>query len=601
MRRKRRGVCRKGIFLGAILLCGCLLSACAEGEAPQSAEASYGSVCYFEDLSGRYVRDSLYTTEKSGAVGTEVSLIPEEVEGFVFDADNPKNKLTGTIEAGGFTTFVAYYDRMEYDVTVNGGTASKSRAKYGETITLLPLYGQDGFSWNVSGEMAVVQGNQLTVGTSDVVVSAVYNTSFILDNADYYKAADSGVTAKIGVADVSGETGLVFLYSDANTRGESQGGEQYYSFVASADGARLLRTDGGVQTELAKASLEGFSAGEHQFSVSVDGDGAISCSLDGQPVLVCTAERQRELGTEPIAFAGRAGFYSEGEEFHSVEVTERTGTMTLQEVKDYARGVMTTFRCVSYRYDAEAFDVIREERVADISAEEEWKEDGEATVRQIEGLQTVQEVVGLLAMRGNSTLVNLYRQSVADTLKQVAADMTAHLLEPYVDEDVLTVQIEGLALARDVFADDPRWWTPNAYMLNSKLVDGYEKGLLDFLQEDLNACRTIEDITAVNDRYVTDVVRAVCWHDFEFYHAAKKAELGEENVTDIWFFYNYVAPGGLNFRYVGCVDGYVWKNDYRLLGAWFNPDAADYAQTPASIIAGYVYARDEQVVLQKGE
>ena len=77
--------------------------------------------------------------------------------------------------------------------------------------------------------------------------------------------------------------------------------------------------------------------------------------------------------------------------------------------------------------------------------------------------------------------------------------------------------------------------------------------------------------------------------------------MGEENVTDIWFFYNYVAPGGLNFRYVGCVDGYVWKNDYRLLGAWFNPDAADYAQTTASIIAGYVYARDEQVVLQKGE
>ena len=601
MRRKTRRVRWKGLFLGVILLCGSLLSACAESELPQSAEASYGCVCYFEDLFGHYVRDPLYTTEKSGAVGTVVSLTPEEVDGFVFDEDNPKNKLTGIIEEGGLTTLVAYYDRMEYNVTVHGGTASKNRAKFGETVTILPLYVQDGFSWDVSGEMAVLQGNQLTVGISDVVASAVYNTSFILDNSDYYKASDSGVTAKIGVADASVETGLVFLYNDANTRGESAVGEQYYSFVACADGARLLRTDGGVQTVLAKASLVDFAEGEHQFSISVDGGGAISCSLDGQPVLACTAEQQRELGTEPIAFAGRAGFYSEGEEFRSVEVTGRTGTMSLQEVKDYAREIMTTFRCVSYRYDADALDVIREERVADITEEEAWKDDGEATVRQIEGLQTVQEVVRLLAMRGNSTLVDLYRQSVADTLKKVAADMTAHLLDPYVDGDILTVQIEGLELARDVFADDPRWWTPNAYMLNSKLIDGYEKGLLDFLQEELDACKTFEEITAVNDRYVTDVVRAVCWHDFEFYYAAKKAELGEENVTDLWFFYNYVAPGGLNFRYVGCVDGYVWKNDYRLLGAWFNPDAADYVQTPASIITSYVYVRDEQVVLKKGE
>jgi hypothetical protein len=71
-----------------------------------------------------------------------------------------------------------------YNVTVNGGTATPSFGIAGATVTLTPAAaptGQKFKEWTVTiGTGASVSGNTLTIGTSAVTVTAVWETDFVI-------------------------------------------------------------------------------------------------------------------------------------------------------------------------------------------------------------------------------------------------------------------------------------------------------------------------------------------------------------------------------------------------------------------------------------
>lgn len=584
-----------------------LLSACGgrEGEqgeqqaAPESA--LWGSICYFEDLSGGFVKDGLYTQESRAAVGKTVTYSPEEITGFTFDRENPKNVLSGTVAADGTTTLVAYYVRNVYNISVTGGTSAKESAKFGERVELTPSLSVNGLRWEVEGEGASVEGNSLVVGTSDVSVRAVYQDASLIDGNTYFRAEGSSAQAELKIADPQMETGIVFLYNNGMTQTAAAASESYYAFVAKEGSARLLLVRDGGTDVLSETEVSGYSAGDHVYAISVSEGGAITCSLDG------TALFTDVMPEEPITYGGRMGVCSEEEAVSLTALTPLSGEMSVEELRAYALRTMTTLTADVYRFNGKD-DIVLEHCEADASEMEDFEEDVRATRDLLESLETVSALITEMDAHGNSLRLRIYKEMVWDSLTSVAQDLSATLMLPFVESygKEVTRNADGVTISRDVFAPDARWYVPNAYMLYSALEGSsvfgtYALGLLDYLRLELDSASTTAELASINGRYIEDIVRATLWHDFEYYYWLLYNELGSEAVYPIWGrFYNYVAPAGENFTYVGCIEGYLWTGDYRLLSNWFAPDGSS-VHDMKTMIAEFIWVRDHQIIVGEEE
>lgn len=112
---------------------------------------------YVMDTTGEYVL--AYSVTKSGVTGETVEIVPEELEGFTFDAE--KSVTSGVIAADGSTVLKVYYARNLHTVTftVDGAVYAESVYYYGSTLVEPVQPEKAGYSfmgWAVEGSSEII-------------------------------------------------------------------------------------------------------------------------------------------------------------------------------------------------------------------------------------------------------------------------------------------------------------------------------------------------------------------------------------------------------------------------------------------------------------
>ena len=125
--------------------------AVTEVDVPESGVSSYNLTVIGGTGEGVFIQGASVTiTANEPTIGKKFS-------GWTIDGisglDTTKTSLTFNMPAGNVTA-TANYEDIEYTITVNGGTADKSNAKYGESVTItanVPATGKEFDKWVVTG------------------------------------------------------------------------------------------------------------------------------------------------------------------------------------------------------------------------------------------------------------------------------------------------------------------------------------------------------------------------------------------------------------------------------------------------------------------
>ena len=151
--------------------------AVTEVDVPESGVSSYNLTVTGGTGEGVFIQGASVTiTANAPATGKKFS-------GWTIDGisglDTTKTSLTFNMPAGNVTA-TANYEDIEYTITVNGGTADKSKAKYGETVTITATVptGKRFVEWtSESGNIFADKTNVTTTFTmpaGDVTVVATF-------------------------------------------------------------------------------------------------------------------------------------------------------------------------------------------------------------------------------------------------------------------------------------------------------------------------------------------------------------------------------------------------------------------------------------------
>ena len=151
--------------------------AVTEVDVPESGVSSYNLTVTGGTGGGVFIQGASVTiTANAPATGKKFS-------GWTIDGisglDTTKTSLTFNMPAGNVTA-TANYEDIEYTITVNGGTADKSKAKYGETVTITATVptGKRFVEWtSESGNIFADKTNVTTTFTmpaGDVTVVATF-------------------------------------------------------------------------------------------------------------------------------------------------------------------------------------------------------------------------------------------------------------------------------------------------------------------------------------------------------------------------------------------------------------------------------------------
>lgn len=139
--------------------------------------ARYSNIIY------RITTDKCTAEPAEAAMGAEITLTPGTPEpGYEFDAwEIVEGEITVTdnkfIMPPSDVSVKALYKKVNYTVTVTGGTADKATATIGETVVLTPEPPELGYEfdkWEVTAGSVTVTGNEFTMGSADVSVTAHY-------------------------------------------------------------------------------------------------------------------------------------------------------------------------------------------------------------------------------------------------------------------------------------------------------------------------------------------------------------------------------------------------------------------------------------------
>lgn len=122
-----------------------------EVQVPESGVSSYNLTVIGGTGEGVFIQGASVTiTANEPTIGKKFS--GWTIEG-ISGLDTTKTSLTFNMPANAVTA-TANYEDIEYTITVNGGTADKSKAKYGESVTITanaPATGKEFDKWVVSG------------------------------------------------------------------------------------------------------------------------------------------------------------------------------------------------------------------------------------------------------------------------------------------------------------------------------------------------------------------------------------------------------------------------------------------------------------------
>ncbi|MDD7506977.1 MAG: InlB B-repeat-containing protein, partial [Clostridiales bacterium] len=122
-----------------------------EVQVPESGVSSYNLTVIGGTGEGVFIQGASVTiTANAPATGKRFS--GWTIEG-ISGLDTTKTSLTFNMPAGNVTA-TANYEDIEYTITVNGGTADKSKAKCGDSVTItanVPATGKEFDKWVVTG------------------------------------------------------------------------------------------------------------------------------------------------------------------------------------------------------------------------------------------------------------------------------------------------------------------------------------------------------------------------------------------------------------------------------------------------------------------
>lgn len=537
-----------------------------DGETP--ATGTYVIKYYLEDAFGVFAHDATKDVRGEKEIGETVTATPDVLEDYVFDEQNTDNVISGTIVEG-TTELKLHYKRTMYAITVTGGTASKTEARWGETVTLTLESGKT--AWElVSGEGAVLNGNELTVGKSDVVIRALDREPKQLEVLDtyYVRPGDQEVKATLTVVDGGEMQGLVNLYNTENTLNSLGAKESYYLFATKADKAYFYIYWGGEFLEVKSADITPVSAGAHEYKMSIAATGDIVCSLDDGQVLTVAVSDFTAKGYGGIGFAGRVGTYNESGVLPMSDVSV-VGEMSVEELKAYFNTILCRIGSSYYVFNTVSLNI--ENIVGDVPFDgiSGFGAQTQAFRAQINACNSIDEFLALAENCQDVKLQALKAHTLA-SLGYFIQMYNDSLLMPLVSGSQVATPY-GPVMSADVFSRDTRWWVPNAYMLYSSWPEPEHMGVMDMLESEVASTNDYNAIYNICNKYITDIVRALSCKGFEYYYWQEYNKDPNSVVNEWWFLWPYFGDEGEGFEYVGNVfEDYTWTKDYRLCGVFYN-------------------------------
>ncbi len=147
----------------------------------QGASTTYTVKYYKMNVDGNgYTEDETLRQTPDGVVGANVSVTPTVPTGF--ELNDSKSKLSGTVAADGALVLEVYYDRIQYNVTVNadnGSAAVTTPYYYGATVTVPaePIKTGHNFrNWS-DGNATYAPGATFTMGAANVTLTAQWDAA----------------------------------------------------------------------------------------------------------------------------------------------------------------------------------------------------------------------------------------------------------------------------------------------------------------------------------------------------------------------------------------------------------------------------------------
>lgn len=583
------------VFLTAFIACftvGCNKQSTPNEGENQPLEIAYSIKHKFQSLEGDFVENKNLFEHKTGVEGDKITAQPLTVNGFTFDEKNELNKTEINLSRDGDNQLTLYYTRNVYTLTVIGGTAKKNELAFGEQVEITPTLLGQAPVLEATGEGAVISSDGLfTMGYGDACVTVGYQGPILLNDEDFVNYKNSAFSVDVNVTDVEQKHGVVFLYSNL------LGKESYYSFVSQGTVLRLYLHVGNEE-KLLKAKLNVvFEEGAHTYGVKISADGAITCYFDGEEAFT------RDIGglLNAINTPGLYGAFADGDSVSVNSFNIESGKVEyskamLGEIKETIREAICFTEIPTYKFDLSTWTIISSVERVDAS-QSPYFTLAHNLLAEIDACEDTKALIALLKQVDGEYAIELLREAASASMHTLAQDLVDCLLRPYVGNagEVTNTQSSNSVLSMDIYHKDNRWYVPGAYKLYSG-TDGDDKGIFDFLRSELALANTVEEISAICEKFHFDIARNTISLISEFYYVWNY-ENGYPSYNVWWFIYTY-CNDKFEFDYVGCVDGYVFPNvnGFRLSGIYYNGGLAECVKDTTELLVMNKWMREVQIV-----
>jgi len=174
----------------------------------QGASTTYTVKYYKMNVDGNgYTEDETLRQTPNGIVGANVSVAPTAPTGF--ELNDSESNLSGMVAAGGALVLEVYYDRIQYNVTVDkadGNATVTTQHYYGAEVTVPAAPTKTGHNfrnWS-DGNAAYAPGATFTMGAANVTLTAQW------DAATYIVSFDANMDGVSNPADQTATFGKTY-------------------------------------------------------------------------------------------------------------------------------------------------------------------------------------------------------------------------------------------------------------------------------------------------------------------------------------------------------------------------------------------------------
>lgn len=588
-----------------------ILSAYYKKLAPTTAE--YVVRHYFENDEGDFIHKSEFDVTGTGVIGETVSATIKSFDNYIFDIENPNNVITITL-AKENNILSLYYKQVppepevasyrvqyffennsgefvhnaEYDVTGEGEVGDEVRAE----IKTFMGYTFDSTNPNNVLVINLVKGDNLL---------AVYYKKINEDVGEikYINGDSFDISTSLSISDTT-KGGIKFLENSSDLNPKIDGNDAYYE-ITLEDGKASFELVDINGRHLIDSKDNAFEEGDVKLNISLEKDeGVYSLSIDETLVLEVSDDTIASKGVTPINSWGAISAYeNDGVKQTLKPITISSGELNFAGIKEKViAGIFSTEKYKNNLFDSVTFGFNYDIIDLDVSTVGGCMADYAAIRSALEAATTIDTLfaacVGTYALR-----LRAFKEYTDYCLNETLRKIHYSFFMPYCE----TAQTLSEGVAPVLFANykesDLRYYVPNAYKLRT--WDPTSPGLLDMFYDELNTCASIKSAYALSDKYTTDCVRALAYHDAEYYYWQEYNLHNKDTYNMWWFLYTYIGAAGDGFKYYGKVFGptYTWTNDYRLSNFFYDPDLPSGADSNEMILGGLATMLSLQTVANR--